>query len=345
MNSDTRSEEHRTKQAMAASAPLSERPGWLEDFNSMLVSASVHFSILIVLGLLTVAGSGGRQHDSIVMTLGGSGGTPGIGDDDLIPDGTQLEDPTQLDSSTDLVAAMGPANPIDSTTPTSEFSIPDAAAALNAGEISGAGGTSPQGSAEGIKAEPFGILGGVGKGLGGSGDGGSKGSADFFGIGGYGQTFVYVVDASDSMNDHNKFERARYELLHSIEQLSSEQRFFVIFYNEGAYPMDADAPLRATPENIARITNWIKAVEPIGGTNPRPALLQALTFQPDAIYFLSDGHFDPMVLQEMRLRNRQNLRLKIKMVPIHTVAFFDRMAEGLMRTIARNSGGEYKFVN
>ena len=52
-----------------------------------------------------------------------------------------------------------------------------------------------------------------------------------------------------------------------------------------------------------------------------------------------------MVLQEMRLRNRQNLRLKIKMVPIHTIAFFDRIAEGLMRTIARNSGGEYKFVN
>ena len=66
--------------------------------------------------------------------------------------------------------------------------------------------------------------------------------------------------------------------------------------------------------------------------------------KPDAIFFLSDGQFDPMVMQEMRVRNKQNLRLKTKVVPVHTVAFYDRMAEGLMRTIARNSGGEYKYV-
>ena len=48
------------------------------------------------------------------------------------------------------------------------------------------------------------------------------------------------------MNDRGKFERARYELLKSIEQLGSEQRYFVIFYNERAYPMDADKPLQAS---------------------------------------------------------------------------------------------------
>jgi hypothetical protein len=146
------------------------------------------------------------------------------------------------------------------------------------------------------------------------------------------------------MNDHGKFQRARYELLRSIEQLNSEQRFYIVFYNQGAYPMDADEPLRATEDNIAKATNWINQVEPTGGTNPLPALLHAITLRPDAIYFLSDGQFDPGVLQEMRIRNRQNLRLRIRQIPIHTIAFYDRMTEGLMRTIARNSGGEYRFV-
>ena len=160
-----------------------------------------------------------------------------------------------------------------------------------------------------------------------------KASTDFFGIGGYGQTFVYVVDASDSMNEGRKFERARYELLKSIEQLSSEQRYYVIFYNTAQYPMDAAAPLLATADNIANTTEWVNYVEPTGGTNPLPALLMALSLRPDAIYFLSDGQFDPMVMNQLRFRNRQNLKLDIRQIPIHTVAFFDRMAEGLMRMI------------
>jgi hypothetical protein len=146
------------------------------------------------------------------------------------------------------------------------------------------------------------------------------------------------------MNDRGKFERARYELLHSIEQFKSDQRFYIIFYNEGAYPIDADEPLLATQDNLAKATNWIQQVEPTGGTNPLPALLFALTLRPDAIYLLSDGQFDPAVLQIMRTRNRQNLRTRMRQIPIHTIAFFDRIAEGLMRTIARNSGGEYRYV-
>jgi hypothetical protein len=146
------------------------------------------------------------------------------------------------------------------------------------------------------------------------------------------------------MNDNGKFERARYELLQSIEQLKSDEKFFVIFYNSSAYPMDADKSLDATQDNVAKVTNWIRSVEPTGGTNPLPALVYALSLRPDAIYFLSDGQFDPNVVLEMRGRNRQNLRLSIRTIPIHTIAFFDRIAEGMMRMIARNSGGEYRYV-
>jgi hypothetical protein len=147
------------------------------------------------------------------------------------------------------------------------------------------------------------------------------------------------------MNENGKFERARYELLKSIEQLNKDQQYFVIFFNNQAYPMDADKPLYATQENIAKTTAWVQQAEATGGTNPLPALLYALSLRPDAIYFLTDGQFDPAVALELRFRNRQNMRTHQRIVPIHTIAFFDRIAEGTMRTIARNSGGEYKFVN
>ena len=66
--------------------------------------------------------------------------------------------------------------------------------------------------------------------------------------------------------------------------------------------------------------------------------------QPDAIYFLSDGQFDPQIVQELRARNRDNRRLSTSQIPIHTIAFGDRLAEGLMKSISRNSGGRYRFV-
>ena len=54
-----------------------ERPGWLQDVNSMLVSATCHLTILIVLGLMTVAGTGSGHGDSLIMNLGGNGGDAG----------------------------------------------------------------------------------------------------------------------------------------------------------------------------------------------------------------------------------------------------------------------------
>ena len=64
--------------------------------------------------------------------------------------------------------------------------------------------------------------------------------------------------------------------------------------------MDADEPLLATPENVAETTELDQPGRADGGTNPLPALLFALSLRPDAIYFLSDGQFDPGTIQELR---------------------------------------------
>jgi hypothetical protein len=102
--------------------------------------------------------------------------------------------------------------------------------------------------------------------------------------------------------------------------------------------------VEATENELARTTEWVDHVEAGGGTNPLPALLFALSLQPDAIYFLSDGQFDPQIILELRGRNRDNRRLNLTQIPIHTIAFGDRRAEGLMKAISRHSGGKYRFV-
>lgn len=307
------------KQRTPASIQLRDRPGWLQDVNSLLLSAFCHLVAFIALGLLTVASSKGWNGVKLLVNLGDGGPeTP-------IVDTTSLDDAVHLDAEVAPATALGPPNELEVAAPVTSALAELSALAENSTVMSGANGAALGGGKVGDRPD-------------------GKAATEFFGIGGYGQTFVYVVDASDSMNDHDKFERARYELLHSIEQLNGDQRYFVIFYNEGAYPMDADEPLLASADNVAKTTNWIQEVSPTGGTNPLPALLYALSLRPDAIYFLSDGQFDPAIIREMRIRNRQNLRLHIRQIPIHTIAFYDRIAEGLMRSIARNSGGEYRYV-
>jgi Mg-chelatase subunit ChlD len=283
----------------------------------MLFSGVVHFGALIAMGLWTAASSDDWGGVRLMINVGRGEAVPAIDD-------SPLEDTVQLEVADDA-AAMGPVELFeDVALPAAEVPGIDVLAAT-ATEVSGLDGLA---------------LGGKGEGEGST----SRAATEFFGIGGYGQSFVYVVDCSGSMTERGKFERARYELMQSIEQLYSNQRFFIIFFNDGAYPMDADEMVFATEEQVERTAEWVAYVEAGGGTNPLPALLFAISLHPDAVYFLSDGQFETGAIRQLRWRNRPNRRLHIRQVPIHTIAFMDRATEYLMRTIAHDSGGEYRFV-
>jgi len=168
----------------------------------------------------------------------------------------------------------------------------------------------------------------------------AKGASKFFGVGGYGDSVVYVVDCSGSMSDSGKLDRAKYELLHSIEQLSDEQKYFVFFYNQNAIPMAATEPIVANETSLSRTRRWVDLVEAGGSTNPLPALLAALALKPDTIYFLSDGLFDGNTIAQVRVVNRR----RHGGIPIHSIAFVSRENLALMRAISRDSGGEFRYV-
>jgi hypothetical protein len=301
---------------MARTPTIPIWPGWFGDVNSLLVSAACHLTALIAMAMIVAAGN--TSSSRVQLSVGLSDGA------DLTAGAEDLESVVELEAAPDDAAATGPVQLFDD----SMLSASDLAPLDALSEIAGR-----ESGAEGL------ALAGFGDGTGSSGQTG-KAATDFFGIGGYGQSFVYVVDCSGSMRESGKFERAVYELLRSIEQLNKDQRYFVIFYSNQAYPMPAEGLVSATEKQFKRTQQWVGRARPNGGTYPLTALMTALRMKPDAIYFLSDGLFDPRTSREIRVHNRR----KSMRIPIHTIAFVNRESESLMRTIARNSGGKFRFV-
>jgi von Willebrand factor type A domain len=295
-------------------------PFWAFRFgeaNSLLASAVCHLIVLVAMGLIVVANRTASPNVRLAVDV--SDGTDLPSHDDAL-----LQDAVKVDAVVDSAAAMGPVRLFDDAAITAnDFGPVDPLADM---ATSGSG-------ADGTALTDFGdSTGGTGK--------GGKAATNFFGVNGYGQTFVYVVDCSGSMSEGHKFERAVYELLQSIEQLKSDQRYFVIFYNHQSFPLDAPGLVGATAAQFAKTREWVTHARPQGGTVPQPALLAALAMKPDAIFFLSDGLFDPSTGRILRLRNRG----KGTRIPIHTIAFVNRENERLMKTIANDSGGDYRYV-
>ena len=177
-----------------------------------------------------------------------------------------------------------------------------------------------------------------------TGDDGMKGadkplgnSANFYGVDADGSDFVFVVDMSGSMSG-TRFRRAKSELRRSIEALSPTQRYFIIFFSDDAWPMPADGLLEATEKNLLATRRWLKQAACMGGTHPLPALLDALRLEPDAIFLLSDGQFDPETAMQIDTAE------PYVRIPIHTIGFASRQGEPMLKAISEVSGGKYRFV-
>ncbi|MGB0715167.1 MAG: vWA domain-containing protein [Phycisphaerae bacterium] len=171
--------------------------------------------------------------------------------------------------------------------------------------------------------------------------GGGGGGPQFFGLGGSvrgARRIVYVVDRSGSMLD--TFDHVRRELVRSIDALRRSQKFHVIFFNAGV-PLE-NPPRRLVSAIRAQkkaLGEFLDTVFPAGSTKPAQALRRAMSLEPDLIYFLTDGAFDPALLDKL---DKWNPSRKVR---IFTIAFFDRSGAELLERIAREHDGEFKFVS
>ncbi len=169
----------------------------------------------------------------------------------------------------------------------------------------------------------------------------------YLGISDSGDSFVYVVDRSASMYDDGAFLYAKADLRASLQSLDAEQRFQIIFYNKYPEEMtDGRGPAKmyfATDVNRTRAGFFIDSIIADGGTFHKPALMLALRFEPDVIFFLTDADdiLTPRDLDDVRRANRNQTR-------IHCIEFgkgpdLGHKFDSFLKKLARENNGTYLY--
>jgi hypothetical protein len=180
-------------------------------------------------------------------------------------------------------------------------------------------------------------------------------ASQFFGLSGGGNHFVYLVDNSGSMDQiaRDGFDVARRELLRAVDQLTAEQRFYVIFFGEQTLRMRLDDPtsspsrsVYATEANKAALRRWAMTIEMQPGKWPEEALQFAFELRPDSIFLLTDGQMSQRVMPLIREGNIVETLLDgpKPRSRIHTLGFHNREGEAQLQAIAKENGGSYRFV-
>lgn len=185
-------------------------------------------------------------------------------------------------------------------------------------------------------------LGGSGEGEGFGLSGGGSGTS-FFGVSSKGTSFAYIVDKSGSMSDGLKMAVAKREMVRSIQALPDYAQFYIVMFSSNILmPTFQDGWMRARKSMISRVIRWLNnEVDPRGGTAPRTAFLQVFSLEtrPDVIFFLTDGEITSFTAQELAAMNKRG-----KKVVINTIAFGDPSSQDLLKDIAAQSGGVYRYV-
>jgi phage FluMu protein Com len=183
-------------------------------------------------------------------------------------------------------------------------------------------------------------VGGGGKEIGGF-EGLGSGGRGFFGAGTEGEIahrIVYIVDRSGSMTD--SIDYVKYELKRSIGELGEDTEFHVIFYSSGPpVEMPTRRLVAATERNKQLAFEFIDSIIAQGETDPSKALERAFACGAELIYLLTDGEFDKEIVS---LVKRSNVGNK---VTVHTIGFLYKTGEAVLKDIASQNNGNYKFVS
>ena len=301
-------------------------PGWL-------LSALLHFIILVVLGLTVMPLA--LKPDDIFIT----------GEAEI----SQSEELEEVEFETESLEEMD-----ELETESVEFedmglaSLTEVASLTNPAVVGDAGPARTQSAASEFGA----LLGSGGDGLGTSGAG--QGGAQFFGSQAGGSEFAFVVDRSASMRSGGglKWTAALEELVSAVSRLNPKQSFFVVFYSGDPDPMFGEHdrqrwPVRASKDNLTKLEQWLQSVEPANKaqtTYLELALELVIEMRPDATFILSDGDlYSEKPLKYLSEANRTTydpIFGETRPTVVHTVCFSHQVSEKL-QTIATDNGGTY----
>lgn len=166
----------------------------------------------------------------------------------------------------------------------------------------------------------------------------APGEAVFFGLRATGNRFAFVVDRSGSM-DGLPMRRARKELMNCINHMPKHVEVFVVFFDDLAYP-DEGRYRCVDAQNLQELEDWVNTIRANGGTDVKIGMRTVFNEgkPPDAIFLLTDGNFDGDTPSYIRKLNSKSG------VRINTVALVSRAGESLLKQIAGENDGDYRFV-
>jgi hypothetical protein len=158
---------------------------------------------------------------------------------------------------------------------------------------------------------------------------------------------VYLLDHSGSMLD--SFDYLRVEVENATNNLLAVQRFSVIMFSEDVTVLGPDKLQRATPDAKRDVHKRLADIRAHGHNDGELVPFQkgfekAFAMNPEVIFFLTDGEFDPRLVDVVRKLNAN--RPANQRVEIHTIAYIQigpDAAESLKKIAAENHG-RYKFV-
>jgi hypothetical protein len=158
---------------------------------------------------------------------------------------------------------------------------------------------------------------------------------------------VYLLDHSGSMLD--SFDHLRREVKSAVTNLNALQRYSVIMFSEEVTPLTGAQLVRAT--EVAR-KDMEKGLDQVRAMGQNDGLLvpfqkgfeKAFAMKPEVIVFLTDGEFDPRLVEVVKGLNKSQGGGK---VVVQTIAFVNigPVAAESLKTIATENGGSYKFVS
>lgn len=171
------------------------------------------------------------------------------------------------------------------------------------------------------------------------------GQTAFMNITDSGSSFVYVIDVSASMGEDNRLQVAKSQLKASLRLLQPNQQFQVIFYSEFTSRIKLK-PVRnmyfATTANVLRAVSEVDRVQPDRGTEHKPALIEALSLEPDVIYFLTDGREPALSPADL-----SHIKSMARGTTVHVIEFGSGLLEdrstSWLERLARQSNGEYRM--
>lgn len=172
------------------------------------------------------------------------------------------------------------------------------------------------------------------------------GQATFFGSKAYGTKFVYIIDASTSMEGY-RWNRAIGELLKSIGQLSDGTEYFVVAFHLEAVPIDLSRAATKTflvknKSSVVMCRRWLRQLQLAPQTMPATSLRLALDFKPDAIFMLSDGELRDNSLAMLRNVNQSDDGTAH--TPIHSIHLFSNDGRETLKALAEENGGTFTAV-